>query len=69
MQYDDYFTLMGDFAVRFGIDSTDEGLKSQLIELRDSNQLIKVWGRVTCGVPDAYGAHIEVTQIELLGVQ
>ena len=69
MQQDDYFTLMGDFLVRFGIDSTDAGLKAQLVGLRDSGENIRVWGQVTCGVPSAYGAHIEVTRIEQLGVQ
>ena len=69
MQYDDYFTLKGDFQVHYGINSMDANLQAQLESLRDSGEFIRVWGQVTCGVPDAYGAQIEVTQIERLGVQ
>jgi hypothetical protein len=28
---------------------------------------VRVWGELTCGVPDSNGCHIEVTRIEIAG--
>ena len=64
-QHDDAFVLAGDLPVIFGIESTDESLAAQLKDFRDTGQLIKIWGEVTCGVPSPNGALIMVSEIEL----
>jgi hypothetical protein len=64
-QHDDAFILAGDFPVVFGIESRDENLAVQLANLRDTGQLIKIWGEVSCGVPSPNGALITVNRIAL----
>jgi hypothetical protein len=64
-QHDDYFILSGDLLVIFGIESSDENIAEQLKNLRDTGQIIKVWGEVSCGVPSPNGALIMVTEIEV----
>jgi hypothetical protein len=66
-QFDDYFVLTGDFAVHYGIDSTDAALAAQLESLRDTQTTIRVWGRLTTGVPDVNGSQIAVIAIEVAG--
>jgi hypothetical protein len=66
-QFDDYFILAGDFAVRYGIDSTDAALAAQLESLRDTQTAVRVWGRLTTGVPDVNGSQIAVIAIEVAG--
>lgn len=66
-QYDDYFVLAGDFPVRYGIDSSDPALASQLESLRDTEATVRVWGRVTCGVMDVNGSQISVIAIAVVG--
>ncbi len=66
-QFDDYFVLAGDFAVRYGIDSTDPALSAQLESLRDSEATVRLWGRLTCGIPDLNGSQIGVIAIEVVG--
>jgi hypothetical protein len=63
-QFDDYFALHGRFGVSFGLDSLDANLRAQLESLRDTGTPFRVWGMLRCGVPDAFGAQIEVTRIE-----
>jgi len=66
-QYDDYFVLAGDFAVRYGIDSSDPALAAQLTSLRDTQTTVRVWGRLTCGVMDVNGSRISVIAIAVIG--
>lgn len=65
--FDDYFVLAGDFPIPYGIDSTDPALTAQLSDLRDTETPIRVWGRLTCGVPDVNSSQIGVIAIEVLG--
>ena len=67
VQFDDYFVPAGDFPVRYGIDSVDPTIASQLASLRDTQTTIRVWGQVTCPAIDSYGTHIMVTRIEVEG--
>ena len=69
-QPDDAFLLSGEYPVRYGIDSAvAEGsgeleLADTIAWLRDNGQTVKLWGLLTCGVPDAGGCHIAVSRIE-----
>jgi len=64
--FDDYFALAGDFAICYGVDSADPALSAQLVSLRDTETPIRVWGRLTCGVPDVNSSQISVIAIEVL---
>ncbi len=66
-QYDDYFVLSGDFAVRYGIDSTDPTFAAQLEQLRDTGTTIRVWGRLTCGIMDVNASRIDVIALQIVG--
>ena len=63
-QFDDHFVLAGDFPVRYGLNSLDPTVAAQLESLRDTQTTVHVWGHLTCGVPDSYGAQIQVTRVE-----
>jgi putative hemolysin len=63
-QFDDHFTLTGDFLIMYGIDSSDPDVVAQLESARESLAPVRVWGQVTCGVPDENGCQIDVTRIE-----
>lgn len=65
-QFEDAFVLSGDYPVAFGIASLAPELQAQLENLRDTGQTFKVWGLLRTGVIDAYGAQIQVEQIEVL---
>ncbi len=65
-QFDDYFILMGDLAVGYGIHSLAPEIQGQLEGLRDTGNPFRVWGQLRCGVPDAFGSQIEVTRIEVV---
>ncbi|KPL21082.1 MAG: hypothetical protein AMJ93_10440 [Anaerolineae bacterium SM23_84] len=65
-QYDDYFVLAGDFPVRYGLDSSDPALVSQLQGLRDTDSIVRLWGRLTCGVPDVNAAQIGVIAVAVV---
>jgi hypothetical protein len=61
---DDYFALVGDYHVQYGIWSEDEALRDQIEELRDTNTVIYVWGKLVTGIPDWNATQIQVTQID-----
>ena len=63
---DDYFALVGDHHVQYGIWSEDEALSEQIEGLRDTNTVIYVWGELIAGVPDWNGTQIQVTQIDVV---
>lgn len=69
-QPDDAFILDGDYPVQYGIDSAiaaDSGERDLVVPIeafRDSGEMIKIWGELNCGVPDAGGCLIEVYRIE-----
>ena len=63
-QFDDYFQMLDQDGTRHGIDSQDDSIGQQLVALRDTGRLVRVWGVLRRGVPDAYEAQIEVRRIE-----
>lgn len=63
---DDYFALVGDHHVQYGIWSEDEALSEQIEGLRDTNTVVYVWGELIAGVPDWNGTQIQVTQIDVV---
>lgn len=63
-QFDDYFQMLDQNGTRYGIDSLDEGIRQQLIALRDTGKIIRVWGMLLQDAIDAYGGQIQVTLFE-----
>lgn len=63
---DDYFALVGDFPVQYGIWATDEGLRSELEVLRDTQTTIRIWGTLVAGIPDWNGTQITVDRFEIV---
>jgi hypothetical protein len=67
---DDAFILAGDYPVRYGIASyiAENGLpvyKQELERWRDMGQIIRVWGQLISGFPDANACQIQVNRIEV----
>lgn len=63
---DDWFTLHGDWPIQYGIWAIDEPLRRELEALRDTGQVVRIWGELTAGLPDWNGTQINVTQFELI---
>jgi hypothetical protein len=63
---DDYFALVGNFHVQYGIGAIDEAINSQLESLRDTGTVIQVWGELSAGIPDWNGTQIQVSRIEVV---
>lgn len=63
---DDYFALVGDFPVQFGVWAADEGMRSRLEGLRDTGTVIRVWGQLIVGIPDWNGTQIQVERFEIV---
>ena len=63
---DDYFALVGDFPVQFGLWAMDEMLLAELEALRDSRTVIRIWGTVVAGLPDWNGTQIAVERYEIV---
>jgi hypothetical protein len=61
---DDYFALVGDFPVQYGIWAMDEALRTELETLRDTGTVIRVWGDIVAGFPDWNGTQIRVSRYE-----
>ena len=68
LQVDDYFALVGDFNVWYGIYSPDSAINNQLESLRDMGTIIKVWGELVAGVIDGNGTQIQVNRFEGVGL-
>ncbi|MGD2166090.1 MAG: hypothetical protein PVH50_11255 [Anaerolineae bacterium] len=66
-QFDDYLQLAGDFPVRYGIESSAPNAASDVELVRDSLTPIRVWGTLTCGVPDVNGCQLDVARLVLAG--
>jgi len=64
-QFDDYFQMMDQNGTRCGIDGADDAIKEQLVSYRDTGTAVQIWGTLQKDIPDAYGAQILVTRIEL----
>ncbi|MCJ7511436.1 MAG: hypothetical protein MUO23_00530, partial [Anaerolineales bacterium] len=67
-QYDDCFQRQ-DFVeiIYFGIDSIDPAVKSQIEALRDSGEIVHLYGTLLSNVPDYNGSQIQVDRIEVEG--
>jgi hypothetical protein len=63
-QVDDAFVLSGDYPVHYGIWSEDPAIAAQLESHRNSGVILRVWGQVLCGIPDANGCQIQVRRLE-----
>jgi hypothetical protein len=63
---DDWFTLVGDWPIQYGIWALDETLRTELEGLRDTGQVIRIWGELTVGFPDWNGTQINVTEFEFV---
>ena len=65
-QYDDYFERqdLGQI-IYFGIDSMDPAVKSQIEALRNSGQIVHLYGTLLSNVPDYNGSQIQVDRIEV----
>jgi putative hemolysin len=65
-QFDDYFERQGlGQIIRFGIDSADPAVKSQIEMLRDSDKTVHLYGALVSNVPDYNGSQIQVDRIEV----
>jgi putative hemolysin len=65
-QYDDYFERqdLGQI-IYFGIDSMDPAIQAQIKELRDSGEIVHLYGTLFSNVPDYNGSQIQVDRIEV----
>ncbi len=65
-QFDDYFERqdLGQI-IYFGIDSMDPAVKVQIETLRDSDQIVHLYGTLISNVPDYNGSKILVARIEV----
>lgn len=64
--------LAGDYPVQFGISSAiaENGWPvyvEELESLRDSKDVVEVWGEMICGVPDVNSCQIQVTRLQVDG--
>jgi putative hemolysin len=65
-QYDDYFERqdMGG-VIYFGLDSQDPAVQAQIHALRDSGQIVHLYGTLYSNVPDYNGSQVQVDRIEV----
>ncbi len=67
-QYDDYFELWTNGQIiYFGIDSMDPTVRAQIQSLRDSGNIVHLYGTLLSNVPDYNGSQIQVDRIEFEG--
>jgi hypothetical protein len=64
-QFDDYFEWQSATGGCYGIDALDEGIRQQIIALRDTGQTVHLWGTLYHDVPDVQGRQIQVTRLEV----
>jgi putative hemolysin len=66
-EYDDAFERQGPGEpLIVGIDSIDPEVRQQIIDLRDTGVVVRVWGTLLSDVPDVNGAQIAVDRIEVV---
>ena len=65
-QFDDCFErqVLGQ-EINFGIDSLDVGVQAQITSLRDSGQVVHLYGTLLSNVPDCNGSQVQVERIEI----
>ena len=66
LQVDDYFVLVGDLNLWYGIWGADPAIDSQLEDLRDTGTVIRVWGDLLAGIMDGNGTQIQVSRFEIV---
>ncbi len=66
LQVDDYFVLVGDLNLWYGIWGVNPAINSQLEDLRDTGTVIRVWGDLLAGVIDGNGTQIQVNRFEIV---
>jgi hypothetical protein len=64
-QFDDYFEWQSFEGGSYGIDSLDEGIRQQIVALRDTGTTVRIWGTLYYEVPDVNATQIQVTRIEM----
>jgi putative hemolysin len=63
-QFDDYFERQDQGqAIRYGIDSLDPAVRAQIEALRDTGQVVHLYGTLLSDVPDVNGTQIQVERI------
>jgi hypothetical protein len=65
-QYNDYFRLVSGTGGQYGLDGADTTLQARIVALRDSGQVVRLWGRLVRDVPDYSGSQILVDRLEVL---
>lgn len=64
-QFDDYFERRDlSQTINYGIDSMDPVIKAKIKEVRDSGQVVHLYGTLFSNVPDVNGSQIQVDRIE-----
>jgi hypothetical protein len=63
---DDFFALVGRYPIQYGIWARDEGVRADLEALRDTGEVIRVYGQMLAGVPDWNNTQIQVERFELV---
>jgi putative hemolysin len=66
-QYDDYFERqdLGPQFIYFGIDSMDPAVQAHIEALRNSGNIVHLYGTLLSNVPDYNGSQIQVDRIEV----
>jgi hypothetical protein len=65
---DDYFALLGDFPMQYGIWAMEDTLRAELEALRDTGTPIRIWGTIVAGIPDWNGTQITVERFERVDI-
>jgi hypothetical protein len=63
---DDYFALLGKYPIQYGIWARDESVRAGLETVRDTGEVIRVYGQMMSGVPDWNSTQIQVERFEVV---
>lgn len=64
-QFDDFVRLIGGEGGQYGIESRDDDIEAQLVALRDSGRVVRLWGTLIRDVLDYGGTQILVDRLEV----
>jgi putative hemolysin len=66
-EFDDYFERRdSEQIIYLGIDSLDPAVKARIKALRDSGQIVHLYGTLLNNVPDCNGSQVQVDRIEVM---